>query len=154
MKRVCVLAIAMLASISIASAGWTNYYIIENVGNAPTRKLKIDWENKYFFLDSDSEDETKCPIKNLKTNGNTKTFDVYYTTLVGGGKYCSVKFTTDEENKFTITLTQSGGYKETFVISDKKPLKDAIRDARTNPKELLKGGVDKISNVFKKKEKK
>ena len=74
MKRVCVLAIAMLASISIASAGWTNYYIIENVGNAPTRKLKIDWENKYFFLDSDSEDETKCPIKNLKTNGNTKTF--------------------------------------------------------------------------------
>lgn len=144
----------MLASISIASAGWTNYYIIENVGNAPTRKLKIDWENKYFFLDSDSEDETKCPIKNLKTNGNTKTFDVYYTSSVGGGKFCSVKFTTGEDGKFTLTQTLTGGHKITFGLSDKKPVKDAIRDTRTNPKELIKGGVEKISNVFKKKEKK
>ena len=42
----------------------------------------------------------------------------------------------------------------TFGLSDKKPLKDAVRDARRDPKELLKGGVDKISNVFKKKDKK
>ena len=152
--RKVLLTFVLLFSLSYASAAWKTYYIIENRENAMSDIFKIDWENNFFFLDSDSEDETKCPIKNLKTNGNTKTFDVYYTSSVGGGKFCSVKFTTGEDGKFTLTQTLTGGQKITFGLSDKKPVKDAVRDARTNPKELIKGGVEKISNVFKKKEKK
>lgn len=150
MKKVLLLAFVLLFSASYASAAWKTYYIVENRENAVSDIFKIDWENNFFFLDSDSEDETKAPIRNLKTNGNTKTFDVYYTKSVGGGKYCSIAFITGEDGKFTITQTLTGGAKLTFGLSDKKPLKDAVRD----PKELLKGGVEKISNVFKKKDKK
>ncbi len=153
MRKVLLLTF-MLFSLSYASAAWKTYYIIENRENAMSDIFKIDWENNLFFLDSDSEDETKAPIRNLKVNGNTKTFDVYYTKSVGGGKFCSVKFVTGEDGKFTLTQTLSGGQKVTFGLSDKKPLKDAVRDARRDPKELLKGGVEKISNVFKKKDKK
>lgn len=154
MRKVLLSTLMLLFSVSYASAAWKTYYIIENRENAFSDVFKIDWENNLFFLDSDSEDETKAPIKNLKTNGNTKTFDVYYTPSVGGGKYCSVKFTTTDDGKITITQTLAGGHKVTFGLSDKKPMKDAIRDARRDPKELIKGGVDKISNVFKKKDKK
>ena len=153
MKKVLLLTV-MLFSLSYASAAWKTYYIVENRENAMSDTFKIDWENNFFFLDSDSEDETKAPIRNLKTNGDTKTFDVDYTKSDGGGKYCSVKFTTGEDGKFTLTQTLAGGHKLTFGLSDKKPLKDAMRDARRDPKELLKGGVEKISNVFKKKDKK
>ena len=156
MKKLMVLTFMLLSSISYASAKWTTYYIVEQDEEfAVSDRFKIDWEDNFFFLDSDSEDETKAPIKNLKTNGNTKTFDVYYTPSVGGGKYCSVKFITEGEGKFTLIQTLQGVSKSAkFGLSDKKPMKDAIRDARQNPKELIKGGVEKISNVFKKKDKK
>jgi hypothetical protein len=41
--------------------------------------------------------------------------------------------------------------KRTYILTDKKPMKDAINDARRDPKQLIKGGVEKVTNVFKKK---
>ena len=129
---------------------------MEEVGqeDASAYWFRIDWDNNYFFLDSDSEDETLCPMKNLKVNGTTKTFDVYYTKSVGGGKYCGVEFSAPEDGKMTLTLIMLGEngqtYKPTYIVSDKKPLKYAMSD----PKELLKGVVDKVANLFKNKDKK
>ena len=154
MKKLMTLTFMLLFTVFYASAEWTTYYIVEDKGGcAMSDRFKIDWENKYFYLDSDSEDETKSPIKNLKTNGNTKSFDVYYCAMAGGGKFCSIQFTTEAEGKYTLVQTIQGT-KMTFGLSDKKPTKDAIRDARKDPRELIKGGVDKITNVFKKKDKK
>ncbi|MBR4882246.1 MAG: hypothetical protein IKU18_00035, partial [Bacteroidales bacterium] len=82
----------------------------------------------------------------------------YYTPSVGGGLYFNGEFNTDADGK--ITLVQSmkndrgGIMKLTYILSDKKPLKDAVKDARRDPKELLKGGIEKASNLFKKKDKK
>lgn len=155
MKRLSLMLFVALFSMSYASAQWKTYYILEQVGvEYPSQSyFKIDWNNKLFFLDSDSEDETKCPIKNLKESGNKKSFDVYYTPSVGGGKHCSIEFSSSEDGKWTLVQKLPGG-KQTFILSDKKPMKDAIRDARKDPKELIKGGVDKVTNLFKKKDKK
>ena len=160
MKKLLLLAVVALISMSYASADWKTYYVIEQVGQEyPAQSyFKIDWEKKLFFVDSDSEDETKCPMRNIKENGSKKTFAVYYTPSVGGGLYFNGEFNTDADGK--ITLVQSmkndrgGIMKLTYILSDKKPLKDAIKDARRDPKELLKGGIEKASNLFKKKDKK
>lgn len=160
MKKFLLMAVMALISVSYASAQWKTYYALEQVGvEYPGQSFfKIDWNNKLFFLDSDSEDETKCPIKNYKENGSTKTFDVYYTQNVGGGKYCSCTFSVDDNGKITLVQTLYGGNgktsKLTYILSDKKPAKDAISDARkADPKELIKGGLEKVANVFKKKDK-
>ena len=159
MKKFLLMAVMALISVSYASAQWQTYYVLEQVGEEyPGQSFfKIDWNNKFFFLDSDSEDETKCPMKNYKESGNTKTFDVYYTQSVGGGKYCSCTFSVADDGKITLVQVLPGengkSLKFTYILSDKKPAKDAINDARKDPKELIKGGLDKVANVFKKKDK-
>lgn len=163
MKKLLLLAIVAFCSISYVQAQqWKDYYVVEEVGqeDASAYWFRIDWDNKYFFMDSDSEDEQKAPIKNYRENGNKRSFDVYYPAIAGGGKYCSVEFTTAEDGKMTLTLILPGEngqtYKPTYIVSDKKPLKGGGNggDARKDPKELIKGGVDKVTNLFKKKDKK
>lgn len=154
MKKLFLVALMTLFTVSYASAQWKTYYVVEQVGQEyPSQSFfKIDWSGKYFFLDSDSEDETKCPMKNFKDSGSKKTFDVYYTPSVGGGKYCGVVFETDANGKMTLTQTITGSSaKLTYILSDKKPMKDAAGDAKSNPKGLLKGGVDKVKGIFTKK---
>ena len=160
MKKLLLLAMVTLFAVSYASADWKTYYVIEQIGQEyPSQSyFKIDWEKKLFFLDSDSEDETKCPMRNIKENGSKKTFAVYYTPSVGGGLYCNCEFNSDADGKMTLVQSmkndRGGIMKLTYILSDKKPLKDAMRDARKDPKELLKGGIEKASNLFKKKDKK
>ncbi|MBR5138123.1 MAG: hypothetical protein IKV12_01070 [Alistipes sp.] len=165
MKKLLLVAFMALFSMAYASAQtvqWTIYYPIEQEGQEypDTYWFKIDWTNKYFFLDSDSEDETLCPMKNLKENGNKKTFDVYYTQSVGGGKYCSAEFVTNEDNSWTLTVIQTGEdgniWKRTYKLSDKEPKKSGGDDngggiERKSPRDLVKGGVNKVTGVFKKK---
>ena len=168
MKKLFLLAFMALFSMTYAmaqSAQWTVYYPIEQEGQEypDTYWYKIDWTNNYFFLDSDSEDETLCPIKNLKESGNKKTFDVYYTQSVGGGKYCSAEFITNGEKSWTITITQTGGdgtiYKRTYKLSDKEPAKkyddndsgSGNEGGGNKPKNILKKGVGKVTGLFKKK---
>lgn len=159
MKKFLSLAFMLLFPISYASAQqWKDYYVVEEVGqeNASAYWFRIDWDNKYFFMDSDSEDEQKAPIKNYRENGHKRSFDVYYPAIAGGSKFCSVEFTTAEDGKMTLTQILQGEngqpFKVTYVVSDKKPLKGSGGgDARKDPKELIKGGVDKVTNLFKKK---
>lgn len=157
MKKLFLMAVLALSVSYYASAEWTTYYVLdEPKENIPSfYSFKIDWDNNYFFLDSDSENETQCPIKNLKTNGKKKTFDVYYTKNVGGGYYCSIGFEDKGNGGYSLTLYLPGedGKKLEFSynLSDKKPLKDAIRDAQRDPKSAIKDGIGKVTEVFKKK---
>ena len=167
MKKLFLLAFMALYAMTNAmaqSAQWTVYYPIEQEGQEypDTYWYKIDWTNKYFFLDSDSEDETMCPMKNLKESGNKKTFDVYYTKSVGGGKYCSVEFITNGDKSWTITIIQTvdeGTFKRTYKLSDKEPAKKYNDDDNgggnegvgNKPKNILKKGVGKVTGLFKKK---
>lgn len=159
MKKLLLVAAMMLVSMSYASAAWKTYYVQEQEGQEyPSQSFfKIDWEGKYFFLDSDSEDETKCPIKNFSESGNKKSFSVYYTQSVGGMLYCKVEFITVEESKFKLTQIFKGDggktMKMTYILSDKKSAKDAVGDARKNPKEAIKDGLGKVKDIFKKKDK-
>ncbi len=164
MKKLFLTAILALCSMSYVmaqSVQWTIYYPTEQEGQEypDTYWFKIDWTNKYFFLDSDSEDEQLNPIKNYKESGNKRTFDVYYTQSVGGSKYCSAEFVTNEDKTWSITIVQTDDdgtvYKRTYKLSDKEPAKgsDGGGIERKSPRDLLKGGVNKVTNVFKKKDK-
>ena len=157
MKKLLLMVILALSVSYYASAEWTTYYVLEQEGaeHPDWYSVKIDWDNNYFFLDSDSEDETKCPIKNLKANGTKKTFDVYYTKSVGGGRYCGVAFEDKGNNSFYITLYLVGeggkNYEFVYRTTDKKPAKEALREARENPGALIKDGFGKVSDFIKKK---
>jgi hypothetical protein len=167
MKKLFLTAIVALCSMSYVmaqSVQWSVYYPTEQEGQEypDTYWFKIDWTNKYFFLDSDSEDETMCPMKNLKESGNKKTFDVYYTKSVGGGKYCSAEFITNGDKSWTITIIQTvdeGTFKRTYKLADKEPAKKYNDDDNgggnegvgNKPKNILKKGVGKVTGLFKKK---
>lgn len=164
MKKLLLVAFMALFSMAYASAQtvqWTIYYPIEQEGQEypDTYWFKIDWTNKYFFLDSDNEEATLCPMKNIKENGNKKTFDVYYVPSVSTDKYGSVEFVTNEDNSWTLTVIQTGDdgkiYKRTYKLSDKEPKKSGSSGSasgeKKTPKDLVKGGVSKVTGVFKKK---
>ena len=157
------MAIMSLFSVSYAMAQqpqWTTYYVTEQVGQDYSDQylFKFDWTNKYYFFDSDSEDASKGLLKNYKENGNKKSFDVYYDGSVSSNKYCSAEFVTNENNTWSVTISMVGQdgktYTSTYNLSDKEPKKSGEGGIeRKNPKDLLKGGVDKVTNVFKKKDK-
>ena len=153
MKRLFLFVFMAITAISYASAEWTTYYVTEQVGQEypSLSTFKIDWDNKWFFLDSDSEDETKGPIKKLQVNGNKKTFNVHYTKVLNEDFFCGIEFVTEGEGKFTLTQILEGGHRLTFILSDKKPAGDAIKDARQNPGALIKDGIGKVSDFIKKK---
>lgn len=153
MKKLLLLTIAVLCSVSYVSAQqWQNYYVVEEEGqeNASAYWFRIDWNGKYFFMDSDSEDEQKAPIKNYKESGNKRTFDVYYTSQAGGEKFCSVEFITESDSKFKLIQT-IGEVKMSYILSPKEPSKSG-----SNPSTSESGGklnvnkaLDKI-NILKK----
>lgn len=155
MKKLLLLVFMAVASVSYASAEWTTYYVTEEVGQeySAFSTFKIDWENKFFFLDSDSEDETKGPIKKMQVNGNKKTFNIHYSKVLNEDFYCSAEFTTEdqEKGKFTLTLILDGQggskIRKTFLLSNKKPLKEIMRD----PGSSIKDGIGKVSDLIKKK---
>ena len=65
MKKLLALAVVALVSVVYSYAQeWQPYYVIEEVGQEETAMywFQIDWKNKLFFLDSDSEDETKVKV--------------------------------------------------------------------------------------------
>ena len=102
------MALFSMAYASAQTAQWTIYYPIEQEGQEypDTYWFKIDWTNKYFFLDSDDVDEQANPMKNYKESGNKKTFDVHY--IRSNHKYGSVEFVTNEDNSWTLTVIQTG----------------------------------------------
>ena len=163
MKKFLLTVVVAVCSISYASAQqWTDYYVVEEVGqeNASAYWFRIDWDGKYFFLDSDSEDEQLAPMKNYKESGNKRTFDVHYAASVGGDKYCSVEFITEGDGKFKLTQTHLNNWKPTYILSLKKPSKSGTDYGSgsevSSPAEEGKSKVGKALNKinpFKKKKK-
>ena len=153
MKKLLLLAIVVLCSVSYVSAQqWQNYYVVEEEGQEYNSAywFRIDWNGKYFFMDSDSEDEQKAPIKNYKESGNKRTFDVYYPSMAGGEKFCSVEFITESDSKFKLIQTIDG-VKRTYILSPKEPSKSDSNSSTSESggKLNVNKALDKI-NIFKK----
>ena len=77
------MAAMFLATAIYASAEYKEYYILEQVGQEHPElySVKIDWDNKFFFIEGDGENDG--PIKNYKESGNKRTFDAYYPVKTG-----------------------------------------------------------------------
>ncbi len=162
MKKILLMAFFCLCMAVGASAQYKEYYSLEQEGmEYPNIGIfRIDWNNKLYFLDSDSEDETRGQIKNYKESGNKKTFDVWYPEGTGyTGKLYSIEFTTLEEHKFKLVhILADTGYKQVYTVSDKKPLKSKSQgnsDPKTSLTDKVKNsvgnGIKKGLNAIKKK---
>ena len=162
MKRTILILLVSLASMPyIFAQEWNAYYVVEEVGQkeASAYWFKIDWKNKLYFLDSDSEDETKGVMKNYKEEGKKKSFDVHYPASAGiKEKLWSIEFTTEEgEDKYSIVQTLPNGHKAKFILSTQEPKKDSdnsvpgkVKSAKEDIKKGVNNALKKI-NVFKKK---
>lgn len=164
MKRLFLLAVLFAATAICASAQYTAYYCIpdENGVEPEAYWFQIDWENKLFFVDGDSENDG--PIKNYKESGNTRTFDVYYPPTSGiKDKLHSVKFVTEEGGFYRIHLTTHGGVQMSFKLTTTKPSRGGGDDensingkinAKTQSiKDAIGKGVSKGLDALKNKEK-
>lgn len=123
MKRFFVLAVLFMATAICASAQYTKYYTVEQVGQEyPSLYMfQVDWNNKLFFLEGDKHNDG--PIKNYKENGNTRTFDVWYAPSSGlNEKIYTVKFTTEEGGSYTMELDMGDGYKAVYKLSTTEPV--------------------------------
>ena len=152
MKRIILLAALFVASAFYASAQYKEYYITEEVGkeNPSLYSVKIDWENKLFFIEGDGENDG--PIKNYKENGNTRTFDAYYPPGTGlKNKAYSVVFVSDGDDKYTISMTIEG-YKMTFKTTTKRPLGSGGGDRMQAVKESITKGLNNGIDALKKKQ--
>lgn len=155
------LAFIAIASVTYVSAQeWQPYYVVEVVeGGSPYYWFQIDWKNKFFYLESDSDDDTKGRIRNYKENGTKKTFDVYYAEGKSNDMIFSVEFNTEQgEDRYSIVLNHPGSMpKDKFILSTKEPDKSSSSsDVRDGKPKSLKEGVNKTLNkinVFKKKNK-
>ena len=154
MKRFILLAVFFLATALYASAQYTEYYVVEQVGKEHPElySVKIDWDNKLFFIEGDGENDG--PIKNYKESGNKRTFDAYYPPKTGlKDKAYSVVFVSDGEDKYTISMTING-YTMTFKTTTKKPRgTGGGSDRMQEMKETIgKGITDGIEALKKKQE--
>lgn len=149
MKRILLLAVLFLTTAICASAQYKEYYITEEVGreHPSMYSVKIDWNKKLFFIDGDGANDG--PIKNYKENGNKRTFDAWYPVESGlNEKAYSVVFITEEDNKYTISLTING-YKMTFKATTRKPMgsrggSNAVQGKFQSMKDAVGKGVDAI----------
>ena len=159
MKRFLLLAVLFVTSAVFASAQqakYTDYYVTEEVGqeNASMYWIRIDWDNKFFFIDGDNHNDG--PIKNYKESGNKRTFDAWYAPSSGiNEKAYSVVFVSDGDDKYTITLTING-YTATYKATTKKPVGagggNAANEKIQAMKEKIGQGINKGIDAIKKKQ--
>lgn len=152
MKRIILLAAMFLATAIYASAEYKEYYILEQVGQEHPElySVKIDWDNKFFFIEGDGENDG--PIKNYKESGNKRTFDAYYPVKTGiKDKAYAVVFVSDGEDKYTISMTING-YTMTFKATTKKPRGAGGGDKIQEMKESIGKGISNGLDALKKKQ--
>ena len=155
MKRLIFFAVIFFAAAFHASAQYQEYYILEQVGqeNPSLYSIKIDWKNKFFFIEGDGANDG--PIRNYKESGNKRTFDAYYppeTGLGNNAKAYSVVFVSDGEDKYTITMTTEG-YTQTFKTTTKKPFKPGEGGNRVQSmKDAIGKGITNGIDALKKKQ--
>jgi hypothetical protein len=161
MKKFLLITAMLFAAATLASAqNYKEYFVVEEVGQEYPSwySFKFDFEGKFFYHESDSEDEQNGLIKNYKENGNTRTFDVYPSAESShkGGKDFSATFVTEEDGGITFTMIRPDGYKGTFKLSTTKPGKkgeksNPVQDAKDKVNAKVKGALDKGLNAIKKK---
>ena len=155
MKRLIFFAVIFFAAAFHASAQYQEYYILEQVGqeNPSLYSIKIDWNNKFFFIEGDGANDG--PIRNYKESGNKRTFDAYYppeTGLGNNAKAYSVVFVSDGEDKYTITMTM-GSNTQTFKTTTKKPIKPGEGGNRVQSmKDAIGKGITNGIDALKKKQ--
>ena len=155
MKRFLLLAVLFVTSAIFASAQqakYTDYYVTEEVGqeSASMYWIRIDWNNKFFFIDGDNHNDG--PIKNYKESGNKRTFDAWYAPSSGINKVAyKVVFVSDGDDKYTITLTIEG-YTTTFKCTTKKPGGNPASDKIQAMKDKIGQGINKGLDAMKKKQ--
>ena len=159
MKRFLLLAVLFVTSAVFASAQvakYTDYYVTEDVGqeNPSMYWIRIDWNNKFFFIDGDSANDG--PIKNYKESGNKRTFDAWYPVESNINKKAySVVFVSDGDDKYTITLTIEG-YTMTFKTTTKKPAGSGGGNPASDKIQAMKDkigqGINKGIDAMKKKQ--
>ena len=120
MKRFLLVAAMLLASALYASADYSRYYVTETVsGGDGMYCIRIDWDEKLYELEGDGNEGE---IRNLKENGNQRTFDVYFDEGYGTKKkVLTVVFTTESDDTFTITTTTPENVKSVYKASTKDP---------------------------------
>ncbi len=167
MKKLFLLAFFCLFTAAYAQAQYKSYYVVEfkGEGYSPYWKFDIDFAKKLFYLDSDSPSEQNGRMKNYKENGNKKTFDVW-TPLESGVdmKICSVEFTEDGGDKYTIVHKMVDGSPMTYIVSTTQPEgspssdgdggndpASKLKQKANSVKNAVSKGVNKGLNVFKKK---
>lgn len=167
MKRIFLSAFFCLFTAVYASAQYKEYYVMEQVGREyPLRSwFRFDWNNKYFFFDSDSERENDGRMKNFKEEGNKKTFDVWTAENSDfNEKIFTGEFTTEDEHRFTFIQKHPDGRVDTYVLSDVKPVgspsgapgesndpKSNLKDKANSVKNSVTKGISKGLNALKKK---
>lgn len=161
MKRFLLLAVLFVTSAVFASAQqakYTDYYVTEEVGqeSASMYWIRIDWDNKFFFIDGDGDNDG--PIKNYKESGNKRTFDAWYAPSSGINKVAyKVVFVSDGDDKYTITLTIEG-YTTTYKCTTKKPVGSGggrggvVGDKMQSVKDKIGQGINKGLDAMKKKQ--
>ena len=121
MKRLFLIAAMLLTSDLYASADYSRYYVIETVSGLDGMYcIRIDWDEKLYELEGDGNEGD---IRNLKEDGNQRTFDVYFDEGYGTKKkVLSVTFTTESKDSFTITTVNPSNQKSVYKCSSKDPM--------------------------------
>ena len=120
MKKFLLIAAMLLVSTLYASADYKRYYVTETVkGDDGMYCIRIDWDENLYELEGDGNEGD---IRNLKENGNQRTFDVYFDEGYGTKKkVLSVVFTTEGKDTFTITTVTPSNEKSVYKCSTKDP---------------------------------
>ena len=120
MRRILLVAAMLLASALYASAEYSRYYVTETVtGREGMYCIRIDWEGKLYELEGDGNEGE---IRNLKEDGNQRTFDVYFNEgYATSQKVLTVTFTTESKDTFTITTVTPSNEKSEYKVSTKDP---------------------------------
>ena len=120
MKRILLIAAMLFASALYASAEYSRHYVTETVtGRDGMYCIRIDWDEKLYELEGDGNEGE---IRNLKEDGNKRTFDVYFDEGYGTKKkVLSVVFVTEDKDTFTITTITPSNEKSVYKCSSKDP---------------------------------
>ena len=144
MKRILLIAAMLLASALYASAEYSRYYVTETVtGRDGMYCIRIDWDEKLYELEGDGNEGE---IRNLKEDGNKRTFDVYFDEgYATKKKVLTVVFTTESKDTFTITTTTPENEKSVYKVSTKDP--HGWDDS--SPSNSIEGKIGEKANALK-----
>ena len=158
MKKFLLISAMLLVSTLYASADYKRYYVTETVkGDDCMYCIRIDWNENLYELEGDGNEGD---IRNLKENGNQRTFDVYFDAGYGTKKkVLTVVFTTETKDTFTIETTTPANKKSIYKVTTKDPeggygasIDSKIGEKAGQIKEAIGKGITKGIDAMKNKQ--